>query len=140
MDLCSGQERCRTEIAEKLSARELPSQDIDSILETLEKENFINESRYAASFARDKLRLNKWGKVKIRYMLQQRRIPEALIAGALEGIDEQEYRDMLKEELQKKRSTIRGSNAYDLKAKLLRFARQRGFESGLIYRILDELI
>jgi regulatory protein len=140
MDLCSKQERCRSEITDKLAAAGLSKAETGKILDTLARENFINESRYAGTFSRDKLRFNKWGKVKIRYMLQHKKIPEAIVSEALDGIDEEWYRGILREELLKKRRTIRGSNAFDLRGKLFRFARQRGFETGLIYAVLDEIM
>jgi len=140
MDLCSKQERCRSEITEKLASRKLPSDDIDRILIALENEKFIDEARYASTFTRDKLRLNKWGKVKIRYMLQQKKIPEDIVSGSLDEIDDEYYSSILKEELLKKRKSIRGSNAFELRGKLFRFAQQKGFESGLIYSLLDDVL
>ena len=76
MDLCGRKEYCRSEITEKLAVRKLSPGDIDHILLALEKEKFIDEDRYAGTFTRDKLRLNRWGKVKIRYLLRQKKIPE----------------------------------------------------------------
>jgi regulatory protein len=140
MNLCSVQERCRSEVTEKLNSRKIPPGDIEKILTVLTAENFIDESRYAGTFARDKLRLNKWGKVKIRYMLQRKNIPGEIIETALEDIGDEDYSNILKEELLKKRKTIKGSNAFDIRGKLFRFAQQRGFETGLIYKILDEIV
>lgn len=140
MDLCSRQERCRSEIAEKLASFKLTPAEIKTILETLVKENFIDESRYAGTFTRDKLRFNKWGKAKIRYMLEGKKLPVTIISDALDEIDEGYYREILKEELIKKRRTIKGSNAFEVRGKLFRFARQRGFETGLIYTMLDEIL
>ena len=140
MDLCSSQERCRSEVTGKLEARKISQDDIEKILDTLVKENFIDESRYTETFANDKLRLNKWGKVKIRYMLQQKQIPATIIENYLEEIDDLYYSDILREELRKKRKTIKGSNAFDIRGKLFRFAQQRGFESGLIYQVIDEIM
>jgi len=140
MALCSRQERCRSEISEKLASRKLSSGEIDKILITLENEKFIDEARYAGTFTRDKLRLNKWGKVKIRYMLQQKKIPENIISSALDEIDDVYYSGILNEELLKKRKSIRGSNAFELRGKLFRFAQQKGFETGLIYSLLDDIL
>ncbi len=140
MNLCSQQERCRSDVAEKLASHDLSGAEIDAILSSLVNEDFINESRYAGSFTRDKLRFNKWGKVKIRYMLQHKKLPESIIAEALDAVDEEVYRNVLREELLKKRRTIKGSNAAELRGKLFRFARQRGFESGLIYAVIDEIL
>ncbi|MFC2081541.1 regulatory protein RecX, partial [Bacteroidota bacterium] len=140
MNLCSRQEKCRSEISEKLASFNILHGDIEKIIEVLIKEDFINESRYAGNFASDKLRFNKWGKIKIGHMLKRKNIPEILIEEAMEGIEENYYLEILKEELLKKRKTIKGNNAFELRGKLFRFAQQRGFETGLIYGILDEVL
>ena len=140
MDLCSRQERCRSEVSEKLASFRLSPGNIEKVIEALLKENFINESRYAGNFTRDKLRFNKWGKVKIRYMLERKNIPETFVERAMDDIDEEYYLGILREELIKKRKTTKGNNAFELRGKLLRFAQQRGFETGVIYGMLDEVL
>lgn len=140
MDLCSRQEKCRSEVSEKLASFKLFPGDIEKVIKTLVEEGFVNETRYAGNFTRDKLRFNKWGKIKIRYMLKHKNIPETVIAEALDEIDKEYYLGILREELVKKRKTIKGSNAFDVRGKLFRFAQQRGFETGLIYGILDEVL
>ena len=90
-------------------------------------------------FVRDKLRFNRWGKIKIRYMLSAKQIPEEVIRDAIDGIDDQAYLDILKEELIKKRRQIKDVNPYNVRNKLARFGQQRGFESGLIFQVLDEI-
>ena len=139
MDLCSRQEKCCSEIREKLEKYKLPREQTEKVLITLKKEGFIDESRYAGMFARDKLRLNRWGKIKIRYMLSGKRIPEEIITDAINGIDDASYREILKEELLKKRQRAGGGNSFERRSKLARFAQQRGFESGLIFQVLDEI-
>lgn len=140
MDLCSRQEKCSSEVREKLGKFNLPGEQIESVLKTLKKEGFIDESRYAGMFARDKLRLNRWGKIRIRYMLAAKQIPEEIISDALKGIDDHDYLDILREELKKKLPQIKEKNPYTLKNKLVRFGLQRGFETGLIYQMLDEIM
>ena len=137
MDLCSKHEKCRSEIREKLLKSGLSETDIDNVLSTLIKEGFINESRYASMFASDKLKFNKWGKIKIRYMLHQKRIPGETIEGALDEMNSDEYEAVLRQELVKKMKTIRSVNPWDIRNKLYRFASQRGFESDLIRKVMD---
>ncbi|HAN76897.1 MAG TPA: RecX family transcriptional regulator, partial [Bacteroidales bacterium] len=48
---------------------DLNPDEISGIVEKLRAENYLNEARYAASFARDKFRFNKWGKNKIAFEL-----------------------------------------------------------------------
>ncbi len=139
MDLCSRQEKCSSEIREKLEKFKLPGAHVEKVLQTLKKEGFIDESRYAGMFVRDKLRFNRWGKIKIRYMLSSKQIPEKIIRDAIDGIDDHNYLEILKEELSKKRRKIKANNLFEVRNKLARFAQQRGFESGLIFQLLDEM-
>ena len=139
MDLCSRQEKCSSEIREKLKKFKVQEAAVEKVLQTLKKEGFIDESRYAGMFVRDKLRINRWGKIKIQYMLSSKRIPDEIIREAMEGIDDQNYLEILKEELSKKQKSVKVENPLEVRNKLARFAQQRGFESGLIFQVLDEM-
>ena len=140
MDFCSRQEKCISEVSQKLSSMRISSAEIERVIDTLVRENFINEPRYAEFYCRDKLRFNKWGKVKTRYFLAQKGLPVSVIEEAINGIDEEYYKGILREEMLKKRKTIKGSNVFDVRGKLFRFAQQRGFETGLIYQVIDEIL
>jgi regulatory protein len=90
-------------------------------------------------FVRDKLQFNRWGKIKIRYMLAAKLIPEEIIRDAIDGIEDHRYLEILREELTKKRRQIKDDNPFKVRNKLARFGQQRGFESGLIFQVLDEM-
>jgi regulatory protein len=139
MDLCSRQEKCCSEIREKLSKYKLPKEHVEKVLRFLKKEGFIDESRYAGIFVRDKLRINHWGKIKIRYMLTARQIPQEIITNAINNIDDQNYLEILREELTKKHLQIKNDNPFTVRNKLARFGQQRGFETELIFQVLDEM-
>lgn len=135
---CSRQEVCRSDMENKLQQWKAEEEFIPRILKTLEEEHFVDNGRYARSYARDKIRFNKWGKGKIRYMLRQKQISDEHISGALEEIPAEEYESMVMEELQRKRKGIKAKNRYDLLGKLQRFAYQRGYENDFVHQVLDE--
>ncbi len=137
--LCSTAEHCTTDIREKLTRWGIPTNDIPPIIDRLVSERFIDESRYAVAFVKDKFRFAGWGRVKIRYALQQKRIADNDIAEALAVIDEEQYLDRLARLLQEKNRTIRDDDSESRKAKLCRFAASRGFETDLIFRQLKTL-
>jgi regulatory protein len=138
--LCSRREICTSEIRKKLLAYNLSVQEIERIIEILSKENYINDERYAISFAHDKFRFNKWGKIKIEYELKHRGISDIHIMKAMDGIDSKEYKDMIKSELIKKLRKDKSSRAYVLKSKLLRFGQSKGFETDLVFNIINEIL
>ena len=89
----------------------------------------------------DKLRFNKWGRIKIAYELQKRNIPAPIRSEALEGIDEKEYADILQSLLKAKKKSTKDplEHERDIYIKLLRFAAGRGFESRETSRCLKQL-
>ncbi len=141
IQLCTREEKCKFDIEQKLKKYHLSDDIIFSIIESLEKERFIDELRYARSFANDKLKFNKWGRIKIEIALKQKKIPEAVIQQAMQEIDTNEYREILKYELlKKKRTLIKLTDTYTVKHKLFQFAMQRGFESDLINEVISDLV
>ena len=126
---CSASERCIQDVEKKIKAAGLAG----------EESGRIDESRFARYFVNDKLRFNKWGRVKINYEMQRKGIPSSIRSEALEGIDEQEYRSILLSLLKSKKKVTRGKDDREVYAKLLRFAAGRGFETRDTSRCLKQL-
>ena len=134
MALCSRSEKCISEINTKLVSWGCTSgEENKKIISELIAGKFIDEPRFASSYVRDKIMFNKWGRVKIRTMLRAKDIGESIIEKAMEKIDEEKYKEMIRSELEKKRSTVKAKNQYDLKGKLMRFASSRGYEQEEVY-------
>jgi regulatory protein len=138
--LCAGQEKCKSDIRKKLFDWKVPQKDHDQVINQLEEDQFIDEIRYARFFAKDKLKYNKWGKIKIAYTLKQKDIPEDYIQTALEEIEESDYDEILKNELLKKLKSIKDTDEFIIKSKLMRFAASRGFESGKIFDMVSKIM
>lgn len=111
----------------------------ERIIARLLKERFIDESRYTRFFVNDKLRFNKWGRVKIGYELYKKNIPSPIREESLAAIDEGEYRSILLDLLKSKKKSTKGKDERDLFNKLLRFASGRGFESRITLDCLSQL-
>jgi regulatory protein len=138
MRYCSSRETCRADLLKKIQSWGLTGDPAIKVINQLEQEGFLNELRYARAAVNDQYRFNKWGRIKIRYYLQQHGIPASIITEALEGIDEEEYRRMIKNQLTEKEKHSRFVNQWDRKAKLLRFAASRGYETGIVSGIIGE--
>jgi regulatory protein len=136
---CSRRELCCDDMRNKLLQWGVESDSAEKIIERLISENFINEARYAAAFTRDKFKYNKWGKVKIAVHLKAKKLPPDIINSALESIDNELYFRFLKELIEGHKRLVKAKNQYDLKAKLLRYGLSKGFESSLLYDILNEM-
>lgn len=133
---CTLCERCTSEVSAKLSAWGMNSTQSRRIIDFLVNENFIDEQRYCTAFANDKLRFNRWGRVKIAAALREKRLPQALVKEALEQIDEKEYSDTLLALINSKRKEIKAPDDYTAAQKLLRFVAGRGFEPSLAMKLI----
>jgi regulatory protein len=138
MAQCSAREFCCDDIRSKLKLWGVGNIDSEKIITILINENFINESRYAEAFVKDKFNYNKWGKIKIASHLKMKKIPSLVIKSALDSIDNLIYMKMIRDLLTSHKKSVKAKNRYDLKAKLLRYGLSKGFESSILYDILNE--
>ena len=136
---CAQSEKCVQDIEKKLKQTDLNETSQQIILERLKAERFIDEKRYSQSFATDRFRFNQWGRIKIRYELQQRGIADETCREALEMIDEEEYLSVLEQLLTRKKRSVKGV-PNEVFQKLYRFAASKGFEINLIVNILKRII
>jgi regulatory protein len=139
MDLCSRQEFCCSDIRDKLQLWGVGDIDNEKIIELLVLENFINELRFSQAFVKDKFNFNKWGKVKITAHLRAKNIPGDIIKISLDSIDNDLYNKILADLINGHRRSIKAKNQYDLKAKLLRYGLSKGYESSMLYDLLNNI-
>jgi regulatory protein len=111
---------------------------VEKVIVTLIENNYLNEQRFAITYATGKFRQKGWGKIKIRQGLRLKKVSEPLIKLALKNIDEDEYVEMLRKIIQKKETSITEKESYKRKYKLHQYALSRGFENDLIGDILRD--
>lgn len=108
-----------------------------SIVESLRRDGYVDDLRYASAFARDKALLSGWGRIKIRYALAAKGLPEDTIAGALESIDSQEADRKLEKLALAKLKTLSGDQQWKLK--LIRFLLSRGYSYDAVSRTVAHM-
>lgn len=136
---CSTAEHCKSEVLEKIQKFELTELEQDQLIQRLKMEKFLDEKRYVQAFVKDRFRFNKWGRIKIRFMLRQKNIDNELIDEGLECIPQEEYLDLLMALLKQKRPSVKSKSNFELRGKMLRFASGRGFEPNLISKCLQNM-
>lgn len=136
---CSYQERCRQDVENKLVQWRISPSRIRKILHELKNEGFLDEERYARIFVRSKFHINKWGRIKIRYELRNKSIPEYLVNKAMEEIGEDDYLRTIRELVLKKMSEIKNGKHLNIREKIINFVAGKGFEFDLISKVLTEL-
>ena len=137
---CAESERNVAEVERKLRKWGVDDDDIDSIIDRLKSDDFLNEERYCKAYINDRFRLNHWGKVKIVYELKKRGLDKEYIDAALADIDDDEYIEVLKEVVEAKRQNLKDTDTYSASAKILRYALTRGFESDIVSKVIKDFI
>ena len=135
---CAIQDRCQWEVEKKMKEWGVSEIIIENILTDLILEKFVDEQRFAESFCRGKFRIKRWGKMKIKNELKIKNISENCIQIGLEQIDEKEYTQTLVHLYEKKRNSLKDKNQFIRKVKIAKHLQQKGFESNLIWKLINK--
>jgi regulatory protein len=134
---CAYQERCHSEVKEKLYSLGMNKNEVDELLSELISNNYLNEERFAIEFAGGKFRIKQWGRVKIKYALKQKQVSEYCIKIALAAIDERDYNKTLEKLFEQKLKTLKAEkNIFIKKRKLQDYLLQKGFETSVISKLI----
>ena len=137
---CAYQDRCHQEVRSKLLDLGVRGHDLEMIIVELIADNFLNEERFARSYVRGKFRIKRWGRVKIRIELKRRNISAYCIKKGMTEIDDNDYYATLEHIILKKQKTLKPDTKFKQKGKLAEHAMRRGFESGLVWEVVNELM
>lgn len=136
---CAYQERCHEEVEQKLRSMKMDSEEIDQIIAHLINDNFLNEERFACSFAKGKHRIKHWGKIRITNELKFRGINQTIINIALKEISPEEYFETFDTLSNRQWESIQETNSLKKRKKFCDYLLRRGFESNLVYEKVKEL-
>ncbi len=136
---CAYQERCHKDIESKLKTMMLIPEAKEKIILHLLEHNFLNEERFAKSFARGKFTIKKWGKQRIVRELKFRDISAYNIKTALKEIPEKDYFETFHTLSEKKYHSLIEQNNNKKRKKLVDYLLYRGWETHLVYEKMNEL-
>lgn len=136
---CAYQERCHDEVFQKLRGMFLDTNEIDEIIVHLINNNYLNEERFACSFARGKFRIKHWGKVRIVNELKFRKISQYNITTALKEINTEEYVADFHLISERHWENIAEKNSLKKRKKFCDYLLRKGWESNMIYEKIKDL-
>lgn len=128
---CAYQDRSLFDVKKKISTLTNIKEEEERIISSLIKDGFLNQDRFIESFVKGKVNQKRWGKEKIRSGLIQHKIPKGVIDAAIKNIDKEKYQQNLLILAQKKSDSLnKETNAFEKKAKILRFLYSKGYQSS----------
>jgi regulatory protein len=137
---CAYQDRCHQEVLDKLRGMNMIPEAIDKVVVHLIENNYLNEERFAKSFARGKFRIKHWGRIRITSELKKRNISPFNIKSALKELDGSQYLESLESIAKKKADSLKGLDKWTQKKKLTDYLLYRGWEQSLVYELVNDLI
>lgn len=140
MRLCARAEKSAEDARRLMRGWEITPADAEQILTRLLRDRFIDDSRYAEAFVREKLRLSGWGEYKIRAALQRKRIAREVIDAALSQADRPGMADRLRQQLQRKARITKYTTQYELKTKLIRYGLSLGHDYEAVLEAASGLV
>ncbi len=136
--LCSSTEYCTSQMKEKLVRWGLSPSEVEEAISYLLEEKYIDHARFSAAYVRDKFRHNRWGRIKISQMLRLLHIDAEDIRTALNEISTENYLQCIRHTIRQKDATLKDSDPYTRRAKVVRHLLSRGFETELILDCMEE--
>ncbi len=136
---CAFQERSHKDVKEKLYGFGLYKVQVETLMAQLIEENYLNEERFATQFAGGKFRIKNWGRIKIKYELQQKKVSIYNINKALDAIDDTAYLYTLQKLAAKKWQLLKGNQPIIRKIKTIQFLLQKGYERHLAKAAVDKI-
>lgn len=141
---CNYQERCISEVKQKLKSFALPEEMIQSIVPFLIENNFVNEVRYAYTIIRGRTTIKRWGKKKIIEYLRAKSISDEIINKAFDEF-EKEMNTLFEENLitlgRKKWEKLKVESVKGKvnKNKLIAYLMSKGYEYDMIVEFLPQI-
>ena len=136
---CAYQERCHSEVRNKLLQIKVYGDTLEEIISALVQEGYLNELRFAKTFTSGKYRLKSWGRNKIELTLKTKKISDYCIKKALESIEEEEYMEALNKVLVKYFIKYKQLDAFKLRGKLFKYATNKGYTPTEINTVLESI-
>jgi regulatory protein len=136
---CEYQERCKYDVSKKCYGLKIPKEEVPVYMEQLEKSDFLNETRYIKTFIDSHFTKKKWGAAKIKAALSSKGIKDSQYKDLLKDIDQDEYYATSLKLAEKKTTSIKSKSPQDHRMKLMRFLMSKGFESGVISRVIKKI-
>lgn len=136
---CAYQERCHQDVILKMREFSTDDHTKDELMVHLIQHQFLNEERFACQFARGKHRIKNWGRVRIINELKRRNISQKIIQTALSEIPEEEYLTLFEQLAHRVWENTNEKNVLKKKKKCTDYLLRKGFESDLVYDMIQRL-
>lgn len=140
MRLCSKAEKSSGDALRLMYTWGVPMAERQGVLQKLIELRFIDDARYAEAYTREKSAIAGWGARKIAQHLYQKGVAKEIVERTLATLQGDDQRAMLEKRLQRKLPSVKATNDYELRGKLLRYALGLGYDYDMVISVIDNVV
>lgn len=136
--LLAARDRTRYEVSRLLTAKGFAPNDSDAALDRLSEQGYLDDRRFADSWARGRLRTKPMGPHRLGRELRSKGVEEDLVREVLKEVYEAGEDEAARRAIAGKLRQLSGLSAASRAGRLARFLQGRGFSHEVIWRLLRE--
>ena len=131
--------RSRKEIKDYLLKKDISEELINTAIEKLEEQGYLNDLSYAKAFINDRINLSNDGPYKIKEQLIKLGISEEIVLKELEVFDNDLEQERIKKLIDKQIKINHNKGEFLLKKKLLDYLVNLGYSKGVVISLVDDV-
>ena len=140
MRLCARSEKSTGDALRLMRTWGVPEAEQRGVLDKLLTNRYIDNRRYAEAYTREKSNLAGWGERKIAMQLRLKGVERETISAVLsELMMDDGKQERLRDKLERKLRSIKATNDYELRGKLLRYALGLGYDYDVAIDVVEEV-
>jgi regulatory protein len=132
--------RSRSELAEALRRREIPTEVADRVLDRFIDVGLIDDAAYASAFVTSRQRDRGLGRAALRTELRRKGIDDALAERAVQSVDEGSERRRAAELVAKKLDSALFAGLPAARRRLLGLLARRGYPASVAVPVVNEAL
>ena len=131
--------RSKKEIKEYLLKKEISEELINSAIEKLEEQGYVNDLLYARAFISDKINLSNDGPYKIKEQLMKLGINEEVVLNELSVFDKGLEKSRIEHLMDKQVKTNHNKSEYILRKKTIDYLVNLGYTKELVISLINRV-
>ena len=135
----SYRQRSERELRNSMVRKGYTEDNIETAIDYCKEHGYVDDLKFAESFVKDKMNLNKYGPERIKYDLMVKGVSRDIIDKVL-VVDRDEQTEMAKDAASKKMRSYRKDNKKDIYRKLSGFLQRKGFTYDVISTVVRETL
>ena len=126
------------ELRSRLKLKKHPDSAIEPVIELLKKQGFLNDQKFAQLYAGSRVNARPVGRRQLEMDLKKKGLSSGVVEEALSNLKDYDEKEAVRKLAQGRFSRMTGVSPEKKKARLFGFLKRRGFESNVIFSVMNE--